>query len=175
MSKTLARAITAFVLFLCLWGTSLANPVTKARDPHVETLTGLKGVWVFVGVNSGAEGAGVTKDQLRTDVELRLRRNGIKVLTMDEARGTPGAPFFYMQVDIRKISRNLYCYYIDVQLSQIAILHRDAILPIINWDSTTRVTTYGSSFFGVANSIKEIRERVEDGVNIFSNDFLSVN
>lgn len=175
MSQTLARGMTAFVFLLCLLGPSISYPGVNSIDPEIETIKGLKGVWVFVGVDSGAEGTGLNKEQVRTDVELRLRKNGIKVLTMDEARRTPGAPIFYIKVEIRQISHGLYCYDINADLSQLAILHRDEILPITNWDSTVRVTTYKVDFFGKAKSIKEIRETIEDAVNKFSNDFLSAN
>jgi hypothetical protein len=175
MSRTLDRVMSAFVLLLCLWWSSVAYPGVNFIDPQIETIKGLQGIYVFVGVDSGAEGTGLNKDQVRTDVELRLRRNGIKVLTIDEARRTPGAPFFFIRVEIRQVTPNLYCYNIDADLSQLAILHRNEILPITNWDSTVRVTTYKTGFLGTAKNTKEIRETIEDTVNKFSNDFLSVN
>ena len=135
----------------------------------------MKGVWVYVGVSPGMERAGVTKNQVRTDVELNLRRNGIKVFALDEDRQTPGAPFYYVNVQIKKIRQNFYCYNIEAHLLQLAILQRDGILPIVSWDSTTRVTTYITYSFGVATTIKQIHEAIDDTVRIFCNDFLSVN
>jgi hypothetical protein len=171
------KALVAFVIFLWLVGPSVSYPASKLQDPQVETLKGLKGVRVFVGVSSGAKKAGVNENQIKTDVELRLRKAGIKVFsTIDESRETPGAPFFYVNIDIIKLSPDLYSFNIDLSLLQLAILHRDGILPIKDWDSTERVITWTGGYgIGAVRSIKEIRESIADAVDKFSNDFLSVN
>jgi len=169
--------IVTFVMLLWLWRPSVSLPATEIQDPQVETLKSLKGVWVFVGVSSGAKNAGVTKDQIKTDVELRLRKAGIKIFsTSEESRRTPGAPFLYVNIDIIKLTNDLYSYAVYLDLLQLAILHRDAILPIINWESTNRVTTWTTGYgIRTARSINSIRESLADDVDKFSNDFLSIN
>ena len=58
------------------------------------TLQGLKGVHVVVeDLDPDVERDGLTQKQFRTDVELRLRKGGIRVLTREQRRTTPGHPY----------------------------------------------------------------------------------
>src|ERR1017187_384283 len=57
----------------------------RAQDSDTQTLKGIQGLGVVVeDINSEAERAGLHRTDIQTDVELKLRLAGIKVLS-DEA------------------------------------------------------------------------------------------
>ena len=96
--------VLVIMLVVCvsaMWATNKTdNQVTflvKQRD----TLKGLQGVLVFVEDSIKPEGKkyGLTKQQLKTDVELRLRQNAIRLLTKEEFRSTVG-PLLYVRLNI---------------------------------------------------------------------------
>jgi hypothetical protein len=69
-------------------------------DRH--SLMGLSGVVVMISLNAGQsdallEGRGISEQQLRTEVELRLRRSGIPVLDSSASENAP-RPVLLMMV-----------------------------------------------------------------------------
>ena len=94
--------------------------VEKAEEDARETLRGLKGVQVVVeDMDPDVERDGLTKSQLQTDVELRLRKAGIQVLKEEERRATPGRPYLYVAVTTLKDRDGLsYAFAINVDLEQ---------------------------------------------------------
>jgi|WetSurMetagenome_2_1015567.scaffolds.fasta_scaffold1043944_1 hypothetical protein len=61
-----------------------ADAYDDVLEPQ-HVLVGLKGVWVCVSdFRTDVESYGLTKQRLQTDVELRLRQNGIKVISQEE-------------------------------------------------------------------------------------------
>ena len=65
------------------------------------TLRGLQGVSVLIeDVPPESERAGLTTQQLQTDVEGQLRQAGIPVLTKDQAFRVQGAPYLYVYVHL---------------------------------------------------------------------------
>jgi hypothetical protein len=62
-----------------------------------ETLRGLGAVHVVIEhLQPNAERAGLTRSQVQTDVELRLRKAGIRVLKEQEKLASPGMPYLYI-------------------------------------------------------------------------------
>lgn len=60
------------------------NEVRRASPDRKDSLAGVKGVTIVVGMPQEVKQCGLTQRQLRTDTELRLRQEGIRVLTSDE-------------------------------------------------------------------------------------------
>jgi len=88
--------------------------VTEQR----ETLRGLKGLQVVI---ENITQAGLTKS-LKTDVELKLRKAGIRVLT----RITATNPFLYVNVTVMQIkSPDGFIYTVRVSFLQDVILSRN--------------------------------------------------
>ena len=46
---------------------------------------------------------GLTQAQVKTDVELQLRKAGVRVLTEEECRTTPGHPYLSVDISISEI------------------------------------------------------------------------
>ena len=137
-----------------------------------ETLRGLTGVQVVVeDLRPEVERRGLTRDQIQTDVELRLRRNKIRVLSTDESFITPGKPWLYVSVTVGPCEESLFAAFnISLELKQQVILERDQTkVPFaITW------IKWGVGAESV-NNLQSIRDWVKEYVDIFSNDFLAVN
>jgi hypothetical protein len=98
---------------LCLVQAAMAGDSPYER----ETLRGLNGISVVVEeLSSVSSSAGLSKDQLRTAVELKLRLAGVKVVTDAESISLPGAPHLYVQ--ILSIGHNIIGYTVDVSFMQ---------------------------------------------------------
>ena len=77
---------TACLLFL-------VSPSVFSQAPDVQSLSGLSGVTVaFQKFPEQLEHDGLTMKQIGIEAELRLRKAGIKVLTLDEAIKSAGSP-----------------------------------------------------------------------------------
>jgi hypothetical protein len=116
--------ISMVIVLVLVMLNSLASAVDMGARELPEqsqnsSLRGLMGVRVLLtNLNPDAERDGLIKSELKTDVELRLRKAGIRVLTEEEWRKTPRAPMLYVKVDALRGSNIAYAYYTNVQLYQ---------------------------------------------------------
>lgn len=136
------------------------------------TLKGLQGVEVTVeGLRPEAVEDGLTQDQLQTDVELRLRKVGIRVLTKEEKARTPGSPWLYVRVNTLRGDTGLYAYSIEVDLYQTVLLERDSSISTTTptWATSTIATV------GARGMPRSVRGSVGDKVDQFVNAYLAMN
>jgi hypothetical protein len=148
-----------------------------------ETLKGLPGVRVIVEAHTlykqraglsteqNAPIDGLSKDQIQTDVELRLRMAGIKVLTEAECNKAPGFPTLFITLIMAGSKEiDLYYYSLNIGLCQWVTLVRDPKISIgaDTWSSESIGST-GS------NEIGDVRNGIKDKVDKFINAWLSVN
>ena len=132
-----------------------------------ETLRGLKGFYVLIEkLHDDIKQAGLTESILKTDVELKLRKAGIRVLTEDDMYLTPGTPYLHVSVNAFKSRSFVYC--VKVSFRQDVILSR-------NRSVETSAVTWIQSFLGISSDLRPIREVVSDLVDQFMNDYLAVN
>jgi len=135
-------------------------------------MKGLKGVYVLVErLAPEVEKLGLTKEQLQTDVELQLRRNGIRVLFRKEWLLTSGSSCLYVNVNIITSEDNPnVAYNISLELKQDVFLVRDPtkMCYAATW-------TAGSTGTVGKSNITNIRKSVKNKVDIFSNDYLAAN
>src|ERR1700752_1961186 len=83
------------------------------------SLRDLPGVRVQVtDLNPDAQRGGLVKGEIQTDVESRLRKAGIRVLTEEEWRNMPRAPLLYIRVDALQGSERACAFYANVNLYQ---------------------------------------------------------
>ena len=112
--------------------------------------------------NKELEKEGTTKDQVQTDVELRLRRNGVQV--RDDT-----AAFLYVVV-IAQRNHDLWAFSIHLGLQQPVLLERDrSILTFGETWTQNAVQTMGTL------RTAAVRASVDDLVDQFINDYLAVN
>ncbi len=164
-----------------LWITFLALVVglvspTLARDypAERESLAGLTGVYVIVErVDPDAEQEGLDQSTLQTDVEVKLRQAGIRVLTKTEALVTPGAPNLHLMVDTMKLSGAalpIYAVSFHLELNQEVMLARKPTIALL-------APTWSTSGIGAAGTkaLHRMRENVRDLVDRFINAYLAAN
>lgn len=154
------KKYSALVLFLFLVAYS-----AQAQDAESASLKGPGPVEVLVEtLPPDAEGAGLTRDQLKTDVELRLRRSRIKVAP---------SPFgyLYVNIDALKISGpESLVYSVHVGVSQAATLDGNK--------AGIMGPTWSNGMVGPSPSgdfAAKVRGVVGDEVDKFINDYLAVN
>jgi hypothetical protein len=111
--------------------------------------------------------AGLSRGQLVTDVELRLRSSGIKVLTETQCHLTPGAPCLYLNVNAIPDGGD-FVYSICLELAQRVRLDRSPSAGVFV------APTWHTGEVG-PDDVNGIRQAVRDRVDDFANDFLSVN
>ncbi|HXG18801.1 MAG TPA: hypothetical protein VNN62_06985 [Methylomirabilota bacterium] len=165
MTKTLAGLLV--VLFL----TCSLRASAEMPDRAKETLRDLPGVTVVIEpLQAAAEHDGLTQHQLQIDVEQQLRTAGIRVLTHDEWRQTPGSPYLYVNVAALKKNYGLYAYSIEVCLNQVVTLLRNQHIQEFaeTWE-TREVGTVGQ------DRLSTVRESVAAHVNTFIRDYRAVN
>jgi hypothetical protein len=144
--------------------------VSHALTHNQKALVGLRGVNVIVeNISPKAENLGLTAEQIKTDVELRLRKAGVRVLTAKERLAIPGMPYLYVNVSIA-FSRDstLVSYAALVALREWVTLANGFETDAAIWN-TGMVGGCG------INHIREIRIDVGDQVDKFINDYLAAN
>ena len=129
------------------------------------TLKGVAIVEVVVeAMDPVAEGDGLTRSQLRTDVELRLRQAAITV-------GPTLTGHLYVNVDTEKSDHGqTYAYNVSVQYIQQVVLARDPTAPIF-------ATTWETGGVGMiaASRLREVRQDVANYLDRFVKAYLEQN
>jgi hypothetical protein len=142
-----------------------------------ESLKGIKSITVYVLVSGKEEvdkkvkDCGLKEYLIKTDVELKLRLAGIKVLSNEELLRKDSA-VLTINVNLMESSTlSDFIFLIGVKLYQDTLLKRDIkkYLPSITWEYR---------YYGIVDIslIKEfIRNEIKDGIDEFINDYLEVN
>jgi Putative peptidoglycan binding domain len=148
----------------------VAGAVIKAQNA---TLRGLSGVRVLVEpLDPKMERAGLTKEQIQTDVEFRLRQAGVRVLPEEERQGVRGTPALFVKVDglLSYNSQGLAAYMLSVEAYQDARLAANGASALV---MTWRVSSI--SLVGSANLPTGIRNAVRALVDQFIDAYRRVN
>ena len=164
------RLLMLYPVLAGLVGTS--NPALAADSAlDRKSLQGVKQFYVIVEeLESAATDDGLTKDQIKVDVELRLRKAGIQ-LTEDHAAG--GFRYLYIQASLIKGTEalaGLYAYNVRVEFVQPAVVES-------NW-AEVQASTWSvgnSGMVGRKNVARGTRDTIGDLVDTFLNAYLSVN
>lgn len=149
----------------------LVPGISSALTINQTPLVGLKGVYVMTTVESPKpkeiELLGLTKDQIQKNVELRLRKSGIKVLTDKEWTLTTGTPS--LMVNLSAFTYLAICVYsVRVSLFEAVTLARGG---------QTSASVWESDYFGMVGTknIRHVRDNVGDKIDDFINDYLAAN
>ena len=146
---------------------TLNSPANRA------TLRGLKGFEVLIeDIAPEAKEDGLTKDLIKTDVELRLRKAGIRVLTKEESPKIPQSQYLYINVIAGKHKESeFYSIAIFVDLKQEVYLKRNPSITVLA--STWSVATVGG--VSASQMKSNVREQLGDLMDKFINAYLAVN
>ena len=125
-------------------------------DAAAVTLRSLPGVEVLIEDFLPDVERIVSRNQIQTDVELRLRANHVPVLTRSESAGTLGSPYLYVRVWAAP-GPAAFAWAVDVSLVQQVALTRDASVRIYapTWESRGLLSVSASG---------DLRRQVRDAV-----------
>jgi hypothetical protein len=141
-------------------------------DDSRRSLVGLLGVRVTVdSIDSDAQRAGLFPSQIQTDVELKLRQAGIRVLTDSQAGQMLSDPYLYVRVDVTKREGGVYIYLVSLDLVQAVYLKGPALRTVL-------AQTWSVAFYGVtgeSDMADRMRGTVRDETDRFMNAYLAVN
>jgi hypothetical protein len=158
-SKQWLPVFIVFTLSIALASSGFAIIAKSNRA----TLRGLSGIGVLVEqLPPEVEKEGLTKNQLQTDAESKLRKAGIKILSREECAKTPGEPYLYinLNVNIAKTESDVYPYTIDVMLLQKVSLQRNPGL--ISYAVTWSIGGVGSIAKPILSQLREVVEQTLD-------------
>ena len=125
--------------------------------------------------------AGLTEKKIRTDIELKLRLAGIKVLPTVQMTLINGEQedrsilYFSPHLDVYIFGGKTAClggsylFFVQISFKQMALIKRDPNISLLltSWEVRPAI--------GVRRSIDKIRQTVKDQVEEFLNAYLSVN
>ena len=174
------NAVSILALGFFLMSGSFSVDAAENRIPF----HGLKAIAVFVeNIDQEAVKDGLSKEQIKTDVELRLREAGIKVVPVEKCLNLPTSSYgsdsyLYIIVNTVKFVSGLeYVYGASVQLKQVVVIDRGktvkpqkALLWAITWEKSD-----GVDITLVEDLVGNVRERINDKVDAFINDYLAEN
>src|SRR2546426_2758384 len=109
--------------------------------------------------------AGVTTQQLQTDVEWQLRQAGIPVLTKEQAFRLQGAPYVYVYVHLVPHPIGLTVYTILVEVNQRASLDLNGSSAYVSTWSTQRLGTLGSRHLATVRN--DLRSQVDHFIHVY--------
>lgn len=135
------------------------------------SLRDLNGVEVLVSISlPEGEALDLTRSQLQSEVEVKLRTAGVRTLSSESSFDTPGSPFLYVKLSAFKADPSGYVCRIDVDLNQDVILERD---PAIR----TVATTWQTGWVGLFPQLKmsALREPINSRLERFISDYLALN
>ena len=161
--------IAVFIMVILGSTVSRGETLTE-QELQRETLKGLPGVEVVIyDISDGLKKRGITEELIKNDVEVRLRKAGIKVFMSNSDRKflTSGRPqlivsmFYYKSESCSAVDMNL-------GLSQDATLHRNSFFG-------ARTETWEYGFLGINLGTRPIKNATGDVVDQFINDYLAAN
>ncbi|MGH8007246.1 MAG: hypothetical protein ACREQ3_09575, partial [Candidatus Binatia bacterium] len=167
----------AAVVVLCLWSAwasvsfaQIPEDITSEEHLARETLRGLTGVAVTIeDLAPQAERDGLSKVQLRGDVEQTLRQAQIRVLSEEERQATLGNPTLSVHVGTFKMG-DVYSLCIEVTLKQVVILKRTANIERLVETWETKGVGTGGAF-----QLQGVRQGVIIKVGEFVTAYRAVN
>ena len=162
------RVLILLVLAL-YWPTVGFSFTADKRD----TLRGLREISVLIEYPpDDLEREGLNREQLRRDIEVRLRQAGLHVLTLSEVANLPGAPYLYVAVyPIIGPSVNVNAYAVALTLKQLVQLSRNPTTELFatTWEGPLHFSSLSDS------KVFDIRSRIFDAVGRFIVDYRDVN
>jgi hypothetical protein len=157
----------ATISLLAMFIIGVASHSILASDKYGRaTLKGITDVFVLVEeFPDGAKKLGLSDDSVRTDVELKLRLAGLRVVTAEKGYKLPGAPHLYVNVNV---TDSADAASVDIALNQNAKLERDGQFAI-------GITTWTTGVVISHPNAQGIRDYVKDMTDKFLNDWLAAN
>jgi hypothetical protein len=135
-----------------------------------DSLRGLQGVGVVASARTGPGGKVSASEELRTEVEQRLRKWGIRVLNRDEVLQSPGLPILDVGMVVYPLDQGIqgFLYQISIECLQTVVLKRDPSVEVY------ARTWYSKRPFGITTDPEAVQKEVVELVDGFAEDYLAV-
>jgi hypothetical protein len=159
----------AVVCMAGVWAVKAFGQVSEKQWSLAE----IKAVSVFVrGLTEETKKAGLRAERIKADVQGRLEKLGIRVVSEDEAAGLAGSPVVYVNISGFKREQVAdYVYHVEAGLLQQVSLVRDTQIRIMS-------ITWRKGRLGYCPSrtlVKSVRETIAYLMDGFSEDYRQVN
>ncbi len=164
-----AKALTAIALTLAM--TFFLLPGTSyTLTENQKALVGLKGLKVInPTIEPELERLGLSRDQIKTDVESRLGKAGVRILTREEWVKTPGRAGFSVEIICSNIPETgIFVYGINMNLFEEVTVAR-------GFSAVGSIWNLGTAGGVEKTKIGQVREVLGDLVDKFINDYLAAN
>lgn len=155
---------------------AFANDVDEDTPQTIATLRGLKRVYVLVRVLDLSpvtlKQYGLTKEQVQTDTEIKLRTAGIRVIpTKEEFFKEPGNPCLQVLIQAKyKPGLKSFLVYVNVALFQLVRLAREpSVFDRPETWGKNRITLIGEEY------VQNIQGITKEAVDRFINAYLTAN
>ena len=156
-----------FCIFLCI----VSPAAAEDSEPSRQTLTGLQGLYIIIEdfqsnilkYDRYLRRSGLSKGQLKKDVEARLKTAGIRVLSKEEWLNTFGRPILYVNVNTHENEKFWFAYDIKLELRQ--LVHLDA-----KPETKILANTWSINMTGLVNI--GTFQRIKQSVNIVLDKFV---
>jgi hypothetical protein len=126
--------------------------VLKGQTPGEISITGAKGVIIFLAVDSATGIGGYSESRIRNDVELRIRESGVPIFGTSAIADT-GVLHLWVSVQSKPVGTlgEQHIYNIDVEIRQLSY--------VIRPDTIVRVytQTWTSGSFGVVSALRFVQ------------------
>jgi hypothetical protein len=170
-TETMNAGQRTFLLALALFILALGSRAPHASAQHpVDSLKGLEAVYTYVEkLPQEIEKEGLTRAQLLKDVQRKLKRAGLKILTTHQLETEKGQSYLHIIAAVTKVAFGIkgipdaYAYSVQVLLRQNVYLQRNVDV-MIRGATTWQPPGY---FWGVVSNPKEIRTMVRGQVDAF--------
>src|SRR5258708_1252977 len=149
----------------------------KAEETRRVPLKGLSGFHVVVEQIDRTEidQGYLSEEAIKTDVELRLRKANIRVLSESDWISDSRSPYLYVKVSIMRAGdlqswQGLYAYHISVSVEQAVLLKE-------SFGKEVMANTWKAEASGTVgrSNVSSIRVGVDDYVDKLINDYLAAN
>jgi biotin operon repressor len=136
-----------------------------------ESLRDLKGVYISVeSLAPEIQKDGLTEDRIQKDVELMLRKAGIKILSKKEWFDAEGSPCLYVNAHVLKLrATREYIYSVTISLKQTVYPARKPV------EIAGAATWTIGGIIGITPDLDKIRASVKTQVEEFIKAYLGVN
>ncbi len=170
-SKCVAGILLSYLVFIL---TGIVSPCHALDNEKTRaSLRGLPGFFLMVeDVRVDIEDDGLTRNDIHGLAEKFLTDAGIKLLSRDAWRETPGSPWLYLYAQVMRRGYGddrVYVFRISIEAKQrVTLAGRPESEEI-------HATTWSRSILGKTRWIEEIKEGVEISLQYFVEAYRSVN
>jgi len=158
--------LTACFMTMFLIAVSSLSAQAQNSKHSIASLKSISTLFVVVEqLPDGAKVLSLTAETIQTDVELKLRLAGLRVVTPEAGVKLPGSPYVYVELNL---TDNAQAASVAIELRQNARLEP-------NGQFVLGVTTWNVGDIIWKPTAQGIRDNIKDGVDLFLNAWSSVN